>query len=112
MSNNLMQNITDQLKNLNIPEDQITNIQNQVSSQLGNFDMKNLDPKNMSIEMIQTSLSGILSQNGIKSDVVNTIVQNVLKDGFQPSDITDQLGNVSNASIFDKIKGMFGGLFK
>jgi hypothetical protein len=102
MSDNLIQNITSQLQGLNLPQDQLNNVLSQVTNQFGGD-----QAANMSQDMIQNGLAGILNDNGIQQDLVGQVMNN-LKDGFQVSDITEPLQQAAAGGFMQKIMGMFG----
>lgn len=119
MSNNLLSTLTYQLKNLNLPNDQIQSIMSQATSHLGNMDLKNMAP-----EAIQNQLGSILKNNNLSPDIIGNIMANISKDGFQITDITNAFAqnmvenNIKSVadkfglgSMVDQFKGGLGGLF-
>jgi pimeloyl-CoA synthetase len=87
MSIDVMELLTSQLKNLNLPQEKIGNILSQAT------DM-GLDKKHVSVEEAQPMIAGLLGQNGISNDMIGQVVTNIMKDGFQISDITDVASSI------------------
>ncbi len=90
-----------------------------ILSQATNMGLEN---KQVPLEEAQPMIANLLGQNGISSDMITQVIGNVMKDGFQVSDITDVASNMMNQETISKITGgnndfmtkiteIFGGLF-
>jgi hypothetical protein len=118
MIDTIISTLTSQLKANGVDQDQVQNITSQIK------------PENLG--QMTTLLPTLLSGLNLPADKITSIIGNVVKDGFQISDLTDAfMGAAQNAGesltdakneVIDKVEGsknpldmakdILGGMFK